>query len=82
MYAGEKAHADRQETCELLERAAGIEPTSETWKVRAYLTKTLERRHFSPLGQSLKRKTAEYGKGRRNWPETSVPFEGVFGRAA
>ena len=37
----------------------GIEPTSEAWEAKAYLTKALERRHFSSLGQSLKRKITE-----------------------
>lgn len=42
-----------------LERAMGIQPTSEAWEAKAYLTKTLERRHFSSLSQALKRKITE-----------------------
>ena len=51
----------------------GIEPTSEAWEAKAYLTKTLERRHFSSFGQCLKRKITENGvKGRREAPHVST----------
>ncbi len=56
----------------------GIEPTSEAWEAKAYLTKTLERRHFSSLGQGLKRKITENGKRQ----ELAVSFGGVFNLAA
>jgi hypothetical protein len=46
-------HTDQREFCGFLERAMGIEPTSEAWEARNKNLKALELAAFNSFGEGL-----------------------------